>query len=146
MNIQKDWEKVANEVGLTHAQQHALWILHLDDGLTLNELGNIAFWNKSTTSALISRLEKKGYVRKEKYLDNSRTIKIYITEGGKRILEESVNTKLAFEFMGLLRSLDIEEVEKFLETLEKIYDLMGNGDSTDFKSYLRVSSNKMLKR
>jgi DNA-binding MarR family transcriptional regulator len=145
MKSQKDWEKVANEVGLTHTQQHALWILHLDNGLTLDELGNIAFWNKSTTSALVSRLEKKGYVRKERYLNNTRTIRIYITDKGKKILEDSVNTERAVKFMGLLRSLDVEEIEKFLETLEKIYDLMNNQDATDFKNYLQVSSNMMLK-
>lgn len=66
MQLEKDWDKEAKLCGISYAQQHALWLLHVQDGLTLEELGNIAIWNKSTTSALISRLEKKGLVEKRK--------------------------------------------------------------------------------
>ena len=145
MNLEKDWEKIAKEAGLTHAQMHALWILNLDDGLTLDELGNIALWNKSTTSALISRLVKKGYVRKEKYLNNSRIIKIYITDTGRVILDKSVGSKSAFEFMGLFENFDRQEIEVFLKTLDKICDKVGKWDMKDFRSFLEVSSNKLFK-
>jgi DNA-binding MarR family transcriptional regulator len=145
MNLEKEWEKVANKSGLTHAQQHALWILHLDNGLTLEELGNIAMWNKSTTSMLISRLEKKGFVQKEKYMENSRTIKIYITEEGIKTVRESVNTDIAFRFMGMLRNLDEKEVKGFLGTLNKICKLAADDDLTDFEKYLKVSSEEMAK-
>ncbi|QGU94537.1 MarR family transcriptional regulator [Clostridium bovifaecis] len=146
MNLEKNWEDVAKEAGLTHAQQHALWILHLDDGLTLEELGNIALWNKSTTSALISRLEKKGYVKKHKYLNNSRTIKIYITDEGKAVLDKSVGTKYAFEFMGLFEHFEHEEIETFLKTLHRISDMVGTWDLTDFQKFLETSSKSLLKK
>ncbi|MBE6067092.1 MAG: winged helix-turn-helix transcriptional regulator [Clostridium lundense] len=146
MNLEKDWESLAVEAGLTHAQMHALWILHLDDGLTLEELGNIALWNKSTTSALISRLEKKGYIEKQKFLNNSRTIKIYITETGKEVLEKSVGTKSAFQFMGLFEHFEHDEIESFLKTLQKISDMVGTWDLTDFQKFLQFSSEKLLKK
>ncbi|MCT8977076.1 MarR family transcriptional regulator [Clostridium sp. CX1] len=146
MNLEKDWENVAKEAGLTHAQQHALWILHLDNGLTLEELGNIALWNKSTTSALISRLEKKGYVKKDKYLNNSRTIKIYITDEGKEILEKSVGTKSAFEFMGLFEHFKLEEIETFLDILHKISGMVGTWDLSDFQKFLKTSSENLSKK
>lgn len=144
MNLEKNWENVAKESGLTHAQQHALWILNFLDGLTLDELGNTALWNKSTTSALISRLEKKGYIRKDKYLNNSRVIKIYITEEGKSVLENSVATKTAYEFMGLFGQFENNEIESFLKTLHKITGMVGTWDLTDFERFLKISSEKIL--
>ena len=65
MNLEKNWDAEAKACGISYAQQHCLWLLHVQDGLTLEEIGNIALWNKSTTSALVSRLEKKGYIQKE---------------------------------------------------------------------------------
>lgn len=146
MNLEKEWEKVANEKGLTHAQQHVLWILHLDNGLTLEEIGNIAMWNKSTTSTLISRLEKKGLVRKEKYLENSRTIKIFITQEGIQTVRESVDTDVAIRFMGMLRDMDPVELQSFLGSLNKVCRLAAPSDLNDFEKYLEVSSEEMLKR
>lgn len=144
MNLEKNWENVAKESGLTHAQQHALWILKFLDGLTLEQLGNIALWNKSTTSALVSRLEKKGYIKKEKFLDNSRIIKIYITAEGKSIVEKSLATKTAFEFMGLFEHFDNNELESFLKTLHKIIDMVGTWNLNDFESFLEISSKRLL--
>ncbi|MBV7273125.1 MarR family winged helix-turn-helix transcriptional regulator [Clostridium thailandense] len=145
MNLEKNWENVARESGLTHAQQHALWILKFLDGLTLEQLGSIALWNKSTTSALVSRLEKKGYIKKDKFLDNSRVIKIHITDQGKSIVEESLATKTAFEFMGIFEHFDNSELESFLKTLHKIADLVGTWNLNDFENFLEISSSKLLK-
>ncbi len=146
MNLAKDWEDVASEVGLTHAQQHALWILHIEDGLTLDELGHVAMWNKSTTCALIGRLEKKGYIKKEKSDSNPRIKKIYITATGKDILDRSVNSNKAFNFMGLFNDCDKKEFDKFLEVLGKICHMVGDADMANFDKYLECSSDKFLNK
>lgn len=143
MNFEKNWENVAKESGLTHAQQHALWILNFIDGLTLEQLGNIALWNKSTTSALVSRLAKKGYIKKEKYLIRSRVIRIFITEEGKSVLEKSVATKSAYEFMSLFGQFENNEIESFLKTLHKITGMVGTWDLTEFKNFLDISSTRL---
>lgn len=144
MNLEKDWEEVATEAGLTHAQQHALWILHFEDGLSLEELGRIALWNKSTTCTLIGRLEKKGYIRKEKCKDHPKVKKIFITEEGLTVLEKSVGSKKAFYFMGLFNNMEKEEIDHFLNTLEKICHFVGPTDLTDFDRFLRYSSDFFL--
>ncbi|WP_291637749.1 MarR family transcriptional regulator [Clostridium sp.] len=146
MNIEKDWESLAKESGLTHAQQHALWILNLDDSLTLDQIQHIGIWNKSTVSALISRLEKKGYVQKEKYLENSRIIKIYITEQGRKILHDSVINNSALKFMGLFNDFDISELETFLDTFKKISRMVNKLDYEDFENYIKISSENLLKK
>lgn len=146
LNVEKDWQNVANKVGLGYAQQHALWILHVQDGLTLTELGNIAMWNKSTTSALISKLEKKGLVEKRPVEAGTREIKVYLTQLGKKTLDESVNTESCIQFMGLFQDYREEEIQDFLNKLQKVCNMVGKNGQDDFNKYLDVYSKELLKK
>lgn len=146
MNVEKDWQNVAGKVGLGYAQQHSLWILHVQDGLTLSELGNIAMWNKSTTSVLISKLEKKGLVEKRPVDAGTREIRIYLTQQGKKLLEESVNTETCIDFMGLFKDYDEEELQKFLKKLHEVCNMVGKDRQNDFNQYLDVYSKNLLNK
>lgn len=144
MQLEKDWDKEAKVCDISYAQQHALWLLHVQDGLTLEELGNIAIWNKSTTSALISRLEKKGLVQKKKE-ENSRTIRIYLTEEGYRKIEESTNTKECIEYMSVLKKFDEQEVIEILNHLKFIMDIINKDRNPDFNTFINEYSKNLLK-
>jgi len=144
MQLEKDWDKEAKVCGISYAQQHALWLLHVQDGLTLEELGNIAMWNKSTTSALISRLEKKGLVKKKK-MDNSRVIRIYLTKEGKDKIMESTNTKECIEYMSLLKNYEEEEVIKLIKALKEISDIVNKDKNPDFERFISEFSSNLLK-
>jgi len=145
LNVEKDWQNVASAVGLGYAQQHALWVLHVQDGLTLTQLGNIAMWNKSTTSVLISKLEKKGLVEKRQTEVETREIRICLTEQGKKTLYESVNTESCIRFMDLFGEYSEEELLDFLNKLHKVCNMVGKSGQPDFNRYLDVYSRNLLK-
>lgn len=144
MQLEKDWDKEAKLCGISYAQQHALWLLHVQDGLTLEELGNIAIWNKSTTSALISRLEKKGLVEKRKY-EGSRLIRIYLTEEGYKKIDESTNTKECIEYMGLFKDKEEEDVVRVLSLMKELVDEIHQGKNPDFNTFINEYSQNLLK-
>ncbi len=144
MQLEKGWDNEARVSGITYAQQHALWLLHVQDGLTLEEIGNIAIWNKSTTSALISRLAKKGLVYKEKE-EGGRTIRIYLTKEGKKKINDSVNTNECLSYMSLLKDLDEEKIKLYLSTLKEIYALVSQDKNQDFARFIDQYSNNLLK-
>lgn len=145
MRLEKGWQEEAQVVGISYAQQHALWILHIQNGLTLDELGNIAVWNKSTTSAMVSRLQKKGLVYKEKAQEGSRIIRIYLTQEGRKKIEQSVNTPECLEYMSLFRTMDEDRLKSFLTELEYVFDMIDKGESRDFKRFVDVYSQNLLK-
>lgn len=144
MQLEKDWDKEAQLCGISYAQQHALWLLHVQDGLTLEELGNIAIWNKSTTSALISRLEKKGLVEKVKE-ENSRTIRIYLTKDGYKKIEESTNTEECIEYMGVFKEHEEEDVINMLAQLKSVLDEVMKDKNQDFNRFIEEYSQNLLK-
>lgn len=145
MRLERGWQEEASVVGISYAQQHALWLLHVHDGLTLDELGNIAVWNKSTTSAMVSRLEKKGLVYKVKAQEGSRTIKIHLTKAGWEKIEESINTDECLSYMSLFREMDEQRLRHFLSELEAVFDMIDKGESKDFKRFVDVYSQNLLK-
>ena len=144
MQLEKDWDKEAKVCGISYAQQHALWLLHVQDGLTLEELGNIAIWNKSTTSALISRLEKKGLVEKRKE-ENSRLIRIYLTQEGVKKIEESTNTEECLEYMSTFKEYEEEEVIKMISVLSKLFMEVSKDKNSDFERFINEYSSNLLK-
>lgn len=144
MQLEKDWDKEAQLCGISYAQQHALWILHVQDGLTLDELGNIAIWNKSTTSALVSRLEKKGLVEKRRK-ESSRTIHIFLTKKGLQKIEESTNTQECIEYMSLLKDFDEGELVKILMQFKKMAELVSKTRNPDFDRFIEDYSSNLLK-
>ena len=112
--------------------------------MTLEELGNIAIWNKSTTSALISRLEKKGLVEKRKD-EGSRLIRIYLTEEGYKKIDESTNTKECIEYMGLFKDKEEEDVVRVLSLMKELVDEIHQEKNPDFNTFINEYSQNLLK-
>lgn len=145
IQLEKHWDREARVSGLTYAQQHALWLLHVQDGLTLTELGNIALWNKSTTSEMVSRLEKKGLIKKVRGED-SRSFKIYLSDLGYKTIENSTNSNECVEYMSLLRDFDEEELIKYLKEMQKLLNLIAHDEDTkDFDLFIDEYSKNLLK-
>ena len=143
MILERDWDAEAQLCGISYAQQHCLWILHVHDGLTLDELANIAIWNKSTTSALVSRLEKKGLVKKRR-VEHSKAIKIYLTHDGSELIEKSVNTEECLDYMSLFREFSEEEVIQVLNTYKMIFEKISKGKNEDFERFIHEYSKNLL--
>ena len=94
---------------------------------------------------MVTRLEKKGFVRKVKEQEGSRTLSIYLTEEGRRKIEESINTEECLSYMALFRNTDEETLKRFLFDLEKVFDMIDQGESENFKRFIDVYSKNLLK-
>ena len=145
MNLEKDWDQEAQVCGISYAQQHCLWLLHVQDGLTLTELGNIAVWNKSTTSALVSRLQKKKLVEKRRQ-KGTNVIRIYLTREGRKKIDESIQTDACIGFMGLFQNREETEVIEMISFLQRIYDEVSKDKNPDFKRFIEEFSVNLLKK
>jgi MarR family protease production transcriptional regulator HPr len=143
MNLEKDWDAEAQLCGISYAQQHCLWILHVQDGLTLSQLGNIAIWNKSTTSAMVSRLEAKGLVYKKRE-EHSHEVRVFLTDAGKEKIEASTSTPECIEYMGLFQNKDPQEIEGMLALLQKLYEEVSKNRNEDFNVFINQYSKNLL--
>lgn len=77
--------------------------------LTIGELSNKISLAFSTTTDLIDRLEKKGFVKRVQDIKDRRVVRIHILDKGKKIIHEVIKQRQ--DYLGIvLESFSTEEV------------------------------------
>ena len=81
-----------------HSERHMLDIVGDDSGLNITEFAKAAGITKGAISQVVSKLEKKGALKRFKSGDNDKEIKLSLTQHGEKIYahhqsvnEESIN-------------------------------------------------------
>lgn len=75
--------------GPTPAQLLVLKRIEDHDGISINELAALTFTHQSTVSEIVTRLEARGLVRRERATTDGRRVEIHLTEAGQAALTTS---------------------------------------------------------
>jgi len=75
--------------GPTPAQLLVLKRIEGHDGISVNELAALTFTHQSTVSEIVSRLEARGLVRRERAAMDGRRVEIHLTGEGRSALQAS---------------------------------------------------------
>lgn len=121
----KHIEIIAGSQGLAPAQLGAIKKLSISDGMTTTELGSRLGINASTVTALVDRMERDGFVRRERNDRDRRVVQVWLTGYAKKIARELPDvdkymTSLALkEFSQAELNLLVEWLIRFQELLER---------------------------
>ncbi len=125
--ISEKLEKKANEnLGkreLTFTQGKVLWYLHKHSGetVTLSDVAKFLDCTHATVSGLVSRLEKKGYLRVEADKNDHRAKNLFLTEKEMtkfRAMQEHRNLMEETLFHGFTE----EEKNQLSAYLQRVYE------------------------
>ncbi len=106
-------------LGLTPPQIHALLWLGHDGPLTMGELARRVSVTEKTITGLVDRLERDGYLRRERDAQDRRVVRVHATARGtdvSRGIEEGVHERLVF-LLGLLDAADRTALLRILDHL-----------------------------
>ena len=78
-----------NKLDLSKEQMIVLKKLHDQDGLNQNELAFLTLRNKSSLTRLLSKMENKKYIKRERSVDDKRINWVYITALGREVFSKS---------------------------------------------------------
>ena len=108
-----------HNLDLTKEQMIVLKKLHDKDGLSQNELAFLTLRNKSSLTRLLSKMEKKQYIRRKQNKDDKRVNHVCLTETGKNVFK---NAKPVLKKMMETMEMNISDTEKqqIINTLKKI--------------------------
>lgn len=81
--------KLLEEINLYPGQPPLLFALNKEDGSSQKELAEKLSVRPSTMTVMIKRMEKGNLVERKQDLVDQRISRVYITEAGKEICEES---------------------------------------------------------
>jgi len=107
-----------------------LFAIDRNGPLSLQELAALTMKDKSTVSSVVKKLEKKGYLTKEKGAEDGRLLKISLTP--RALKRKAVLWKISFSMNErIFTGLTDEEKTKLFEIMEKIYKNLKPGESYD---------------
>ncbi len=128
-HLHKMFEQEINEdmtpVNVTRSQMDILYYTYKKnkDGLEVNQVNLEKDLNlkNPTVTGLISRLEKKGYIKREKSSKGPNYKSVLITDEGNRIIEEGkrITNNVEKEMFSVL---DKEEKKELTRLLQKVID------------------------
>ncbi len=70
-------------LGITYTQYLVFLVLGESDGMTVGDIGKKLYLDNGTLSPLLKKLEKEGYIRRERSHEDERIVHIFLTGEGK---------------------------------------------------------------
>lgn len=123
MNIADEMDRRGLQI--TQAQAMLLRRLWLQDGPIQNDLAWITFRDKTSLARLITKMEKKGYVRREQDSMDGRAKRVFITESGRE-LARAINKVLSDMSERFSRGICPNDLTVMMRTLESIQKNLDN--------------------
>lgn len=106
---------------LTVTQLRLLWHLAEQEGLSNAELAERLYVTRPSVSALLERLERGGFIRREVSPSDRRGICIWMEPRGKAALE-NLREDLRDYALGLMEELSEAEVDSFTGAVQRFVD------------------------
>ncbi|MPQ30513.1 MarR family transcriptional regulator [Clostridium estertheticum] len=124
-----------HEINLGRGQGHLLGVLITNDGLTQKELSTQLRIRPTSLGELVSKLEQSNYVERRVNENDKRASNIYITEEGRKIVNEIMKERqVVINNMFIILSED--EKQQLLALMGKLITAMEeNMDDNDNEEY-----------
>lgn len=114
-------EKRLADFGLTAPQWAFLARLWQEDGQSPGLIGKSLYFDKTTATGIVDRLEQKGLVKKVRDTDDRRIIRVYLTDNGKKLQMEL--PQLAVEVnKRAIKGFDKNDLERLKSYLRMIWN------------------------
>jgi MarR family transcriptional regulator, organic hydroperoxide resistance regulator len=105
--------------GITPPQLDALVTLQRDGELTIGDLSSRLYLAYSTTTDLVDRLERAGFVERYRDTEDRRVVRVRLQEYGSTLIEEVLNARRAY-LADVLSSVDLNVKRSVLEVLDML--------------------------
>lgn len=121
--IQDYSHEVANKFGITGPQLWTLKTIYQNGSLSLGDLSQRMYLHPSTISGVIDRLEKKGYVLRDRDQKDRRVVKVDLTSKGNRLVKKVPNPVQGRMIYGLSK-LKKEELKHIYNSVQKLVEIV----------------------
>lgn len=133
--------RVEHRTGLTNAQLFILRQLGREEGLSINELAARAMTQQSAVSLVVSRLARRGLVRRRRSTADARRAIVTLTPEGRRLLRTAPEPPTS-RLLGALATLDDEDVDGLAVGLRALAHALGTDSSAPALLFEPPSANR----
>ncbi len=76
------------KLGITYTQYIVFLVLWEQDGISVGELCKRLYLDNGTVTPLLKKMEKSGYVRRERSREDERIVIVYLTDKGRAFRDQ----------------------------------------------------------
>ena len=109
------------DLDLTQKQVSVLWLVGDEPGIAQTELGNRLRMDRATAMTIVSRMEVRGYLQRERAERDARKLLLRLTPAGEAVLVRAKQC-IAQHEAWLKRRFTPDEVKKLVEMLTRIHE------------------------
>jgi len=120
--IQDYSQEVSHKFGITGPQLWALKTLSTNGSLPLGQLSKMMYLHPSTITGVVDRLEKKGYVVRDRVHKDRRVVMVQLTTKGKKTASKAPNPIQGKMIYGLNR-LKQKNLNSIYDAVEKLMEI-----------------------
>lgn len=121
--LMKKSRKHLHSMGFAWNQYSVLKNLDVDESITLSQLSQRTSRDSSNITALVDFLEERGIVRRVPDKSDRRVIRLELTEEGKHIRSDTIESHEEF-IKSMFADIPDEKIHKFIEVLDFMYENM----------------------
>jgi len=122
-SLQNYSQNVYSHFGITGPQLWVIKTIYQDGSLPLGELSKRMYLHPSTLTAAVDRLEKKGYVLRNRIEKDRRVINVQLTPKGNRLAKRAPKPIQGKMIYGL-RKLEKDELSLIYRSVERLVEIM----------------------
>ena len=120
--IQDYSQEVSQKFGITGPQLWALKTISTSGSLPLGQLSKRMYLHPSTITGVVDRLEKKGYVARDRVLKDRRIVMVKLTPKGKSTVSKAPNPIQGKMVYGL-NKLKQKNLNSIYDAVEKLVEI-----------------------
>ena len=113
--------------GLTSPQLLLMRTIQSSPKMTLRQLSNNSNMSQATATSILDRLEKRGFINRERDTEDKRKVHAVITTAGEQVLEQAPQL-LQDNFIEQFQALDQWEQTQILSSLQRVSRMMNTPD------------------
>lgn len=121
--IKKRGREILVDFGITTPQFNALLALREEPDMTMGDLCEKLFLACSTATDLIDRMEKNGFLERNRDTEDRRVIRLSISDKGQQVIKEVIVARRRY-VASMLERLGESEIDQLGASLEKLHSLM----------------------
>lgn len=121
--VYKKGRAILGDFGITSPQFDALLFLHRDGDMPMGALCERMSLAYSTVTDLVDRMEKGGFVARERDQTDRRVIRVRLLPRGEEMVAKVMASRIRY-LTNILKALPAAERAKAVAALEIIYDLI----------------------
>ncbi|USD66403.1 MarR family transcriptional regulator [Vibrio sp. SCSIO 43136] len=131
-------KKLSKESGLTGPQLILMRSIEQLGEVTIRSLANHTNMSQATATTILDRLQRNGYIERQRSETDKRKVHAYLTDKGKEVLAEAP-LPLQENFIRQYQQLEEWEQSLLLSSVQRISSMM-NAENIDVVPMLEIGS------